>query len=230
MERVATHLDGGGHLTTVYDNAMPDEVIKLWTEQRKQVKFYKVLQDKIPMSFRVHAVDNDERVSLFDLHDWMGPYLNDWHEGLSATSPKDQFVRSFINCYQKGDHIRGHVDLHPDEWTDEDSYCVALVFLTPDSYINDPGDCGFAVTDGPDTDNNFVVPNKFNRLILMDARCYHEPIVPSDNFQRLTLYAGYTVSPLLKKRDLRMEKYRILSGAVPGTNYTFDLEDYVYMD
>jgi hypothetical protein len=64
----------------------------------------------------------------------------------------------------------------------------------------------------------------------MDARCYHEPVVPSDNFQRLTLYAGYSISPLLRDRGKRIEKYQILQGVVPGTQYTFDTEDYVYMD
>jgi len=64
----------------------------------------------------------------------------------------------------------------------------------------------------------------------MDARCYHEPVVPTDNFQRLTLYAGYTISPLHKRRDKRKELMLIESGIVPGTNYTFDPNDYVYMD
>lgn len=228
MERVATHFDSRGHKTTVYDNVMPQEAIDLWTEQRKQIKFYKTVQDKIPMSFRVHALDTDERDSFLALQDWIGPYLKDWHEDL--TSASERFARSFINCYQKDDHIRLHADLHPDEWSDEHCYCVALMYLTPDSYINDPDDCGFIISDGPDTDNNFVVSNKFNRLILMDARCYHEPVVPSDNVQRLTLYAGYTISPLLKVREKRREKYLITMGVVPGTNYTFDHDDYVYMD
>ena len=129
----------------------------------------------------------------------------------------------------KDDHIRNHADLTPSEWTDEHLYCVALLFLTPDSYINDATDCGFVVNDGPDT-NTLIVHNKFNRLILMDARCYHEPVVPTDNFQRLTLYAGYTKSPLLKKKDFIREKLLIENGVVPGTNYTFDINDYVYMD
>jgi hypothetical protein len=226
MEPVATHFDSRGHKTTVYDNVMPQEAIDLWTSQRKQIKFYKTIEDKIPMSFRVHAVDREERDSFFALQDWIGPYLKDWHEDLTT----DHFARSFINCYQKDDHIRLHVDLRPEEWSDEHFYCVALMYLTPDSYINDPDDCGFIISDGPGTDNNFVVPNKFNRLILMDARCYHEPVVPSDNVQRLTLYAGYTLSPLMRVRDVRREKYQIMTGYVPGTNYTFDVNNYVYMD
>ena len=64
----------------------------------------------------------------------------------------------------------------------------------------------------------------------MDARCYHEPVCPSDDVQRLTLYAGYTVSPLMKVRDARREKYQIMQGGVPGTNYTFYHDNYVYMD
>jgi hypothetical protein len=226
MDLVATHFDGRGYKTTVYDNVMPQEAIDSWTEQRKQIKFYKTRQNKIPMSFRVHAVDADERNSFFALKDWIGLYLKDWHEDLTT----DHFARSFINCYQKDDHIRLHADLNAKDWSDEHRYCVGVMFLTPDSYINDPGDCGFVVSDGPNTNNDFVVPNKFNRLILMDARCYHEPVVPSDNFQRLTLYAGYSISPLLRDRGKRIEKYQILQGVVPGTQYTFDTEDYVYMD
>lgn len=226
MEPIATHFDSRGHKTTVYDNVMPQEAIDLWTNQRKQIKFYKTIEDKIPMSFRVHAVDREERDSFFALQDWIGPYLKDWHKDLTT----DHFARSFINCYQKDDHIRLHVDLRPEEWSDEHLYCVALMYLTPDSYINDPDDCGFIISDGPGTDNNFVVPNKFNRLILMDARSNHEPVVPSDNVQRLTLYAGYTLSPLMRVRDVRREKYQIMTGYVPGTNYTFDVNDYVYMD
>ena len=222
---VATYFDKAGHKTTVYDNVMPQEFADSWLEQRRDVKFYKTLEDKIPMSFRVHALNREERDSLLHINDWIGPYLNDWHEGLTT----DNFVRSFINCYQKDDYIRNHADLTPSEWTDEHLYCVALLFLTPDTYINDATDCGFVVNDGPDT-NTLIVHNKFNRLILMDARSYHEPVVPTDNFQRLTLYAGYTKSPLLKKKDFRREKLLIENGVVPGTNYTFDINDYVYMD
>lgn len=226
MEPIATHFDSRGHKTTVYDNVMPQEAIDLWTNQRKQIKFYKTIEDKIPMSFRVHAVDREERDSFFALQDWIGPYLKDWHEDLTT----DHFSRSFINCYQKDDHIRLHADLDANIWSDEHRTCVALMFLTPDSYINNPDDCGFIVSDGPGTDNNFVISNKFNRLILMDARSNHEPVVPSDNVQRLTLYAGYTLSPLIRVRDVRREKYQIMAGYVPGTNYTFDVNDYVYMD
>ena len=226
MEPIATHFDSRGHKTTVYDNVMPQEAIDLWTSQRKQIKFYKTIQDRIPMSFRVHAVDREERDSFFALQDWIGPYLKDWHEDITT----DHFNRSFINCYQKDDHILLHADLDAKQWSDDHRTCVALLFLTPDSYINDPDDCGFIISDGPDTNNNFVVSNKFNRLILMDARSYHEPIVPSDNVQRLTLYAGYTLSPLMVVRDARREKFQIMTGVVPGTNYTFDVNDYVYMD
>ena len=225
LNHISTYFDKQGHKTTVYDNAMPQEIADSWLEQRRDVKFYKALEDKIPMSFRVHALNGNERDSLLHINDWIEPYLHDWHEDLTV----DKFARSFINCYQKGDHIRNHADLTPSEWTDEHLYCVALLFLTPDSYINDATDCGFVVNDGPDT-NTFVVHNKFNRLVLMDARCYHEPVVPTDNFQRLTLYAGYTISPLHKRRDKRKELMLIESGVVPGTNYTFDPDDYVYMD
>ena len=96
MERVATHFDSRGHKTTVYDNVMPQEAIDLWTEQRKQIKFYKTVQDKIPMSFRVHDLVTDERDSFLAWQDWIGPYLKDWHEDLTSASKR--FDRSFINC------------------------------------------------------------------------------------------------------------------------------------
>ena len=225
LNHTATYFDKFGYKTTVYDNVMPQEIADSWLEQRRGVKFYKALEDKISMSFRVHALNGYERDSLLHIDDWIDPFLNDWHEGLN----KNNFVRSFINCYQKGDHIRNHSDLAPTDWTDEHLYCVALLFLTPDSYINDATDCGFVVNDGPDT-KTFMIHNKFNRLVLMDARSYHEPVVPTDDFQRLTLYAGYTISPLLKRRDKRKELMLIESGVVPGTNYTFDVNDFVYMD
>jgi len=224
---IATFTDSRGYKTMVFDNVMPDDVANTWLEQRQSVKFYKTKQQRIPMSFRVHAVNWRERKSLFNLHDWIVPYLKQWHPDLTA----DGFARSFINLYQKNDYIRVHADLDDRDFGDEDAYCVALVFLTPDNYIKNPQDCGFVVNNSFST-RDFVVHNKFNRLILMDARSLHEPIVPTDDVQRLTLYAGYTISPkLIKRKDgSSNESRRIEKGEVPGTQYTLELSDFIFVD
>lgn len=226
---IVTFTDSRGCRTMVFDNAMPESVANKWLEQRRSVKFYKTKehQNGIPMSFRVHAVNWHERKSFFDLHDWIVPYLKQWNPDLTA----DNFVRSFINLYQKDDYIRVHADVNEHGRGEDDAYCVALLFLTPDNYIDDPQDCGFIVNNNFDT-RDFVVHNKFNRLVLMDARSLHEPVVPSNNVQRLTLYAGYTLNPEFIKRrpGPSSEIRRIEKGEVPGTQYTLELSDYIFVD
>lgn len=220
--------DSRGYKTMVFDNAMPAEIADKWLSQRQSVKFFKTKQDRIPMSFRVHAVNWRERDSLFSLQDWIEPYIKEWHSDLSAST---SFARSFINLYQKGDYIKVHADLNENTFGDEDAYCVAILFLTPDSYIKDSNDCGFVVNNTPETRDN-IIPNKFNRLILMDARSLHEPIVPTDDVQRLTLYAGYTISDklILREDGPSREARMIEMGMVPGTQYTLQLSDYIFVD
>ena len=141
MEPVETFYDSRGFKTLVFDDVMPQYAIDRWLEYRKQIKFYKTLQQAIPMSFRVRAVLQDERDKWFKLHDWIEPYLKHYNEKLSVKN----FRRSFINFYQKGDFIKVHADINGDKFSDDDLYLVVLIFLTPDSYINDPSDCGFII-------------------------------------------------------------------------------------
>jgi hypothetical protein len=65
----------------------------------------------------------------------------------------------------------------------------------------------------------------------MDARSLHEPCVPSDDVQRLTLYAGYSISQLNKSfTRVARENKLIERGMVPGTNYQFELNDFIFVD
>lgn len=226
-EPIATFTDVRGYKSMVFDNAMPPEVVDQWLAQRRSLPFYKTKQDKIPMDFRVHAVNWRERDSLFSLNDWIEPYLKQWHPELTTKG----FARSFINLYQKDDHIRIHADLNWNDFGDEHAYCVVILFLTPDSYIDDPQDCGFIINNSHET-KDFVVHNKFNRMVLMDARSLHEPNVPSDDVQRLTLYSGYSISDMLEERlpGQSREARLIENGCVPGTNYTFELNNYIFVD
>ena len=227
MDLIQTIYDSRGFKTMVFDNAMPESVANKWLDQRRSVKFYKTKQHQIPMSFRVHAVNAKERESLFSLSDWLEPYLKEYHPDLSESN---SFSRSFINCYQKNDHIRVHADLNASDFGDEHLYAVVLLFLTPDEYITDPTDCGFVVNNSMTTRDN-IIDNKFNRLIIMDARSLHEPCVPSDDVQRLTLYAGYTISELNKSfTRVARENKLIERGLVPGTNYQFELNDFIFVD
>ena len=73
MEPVETFYDSRGFKTLVFDDVMPQYAIDRWLEYRKQIKFYKTLQQAIPMSFRVRAVLQDERDKWFKLHDWIEP-------------------------------------------------------------------------------------------------------------------------------------------------------------
>ena len=100
MDLIQTIYDSRGFKTMVFDNAMPESIANKWLDQRRSVKFYKTKQNKIPMSFRVHAVNAKERESLFSLSGWLEPYLKEYHPDLSES---DSFSRSFINCYQKNE-------------------------------------------------------------------------------------------------------------------------------
>ena len=106
---------------------------------------------------------------------------------------------------------------------------MVLTFLTPDSYINDPSDCGFIINNTFNT-RDFIIDNKFNRMVLMDARSLHEPMVPTDNLQRLTLYAGYTISPKANPVVDRRERTLDTVGNIPGTQYYVDKSDFQYVD
>lgn len=224
MEPVATFYDKDGFKTLVFDNAMPEHAVEQWLSARKSIKFYKTIQDKMPMSFRVCPVNVDQRADWFDLDNWLEPYLKQFNSDLDI---KTGFARSFINLYQKGDHIHIHPDLDKRFFKDDEMYAVALLFLTPDEYIVDPTDSGFVVNNTFDT-RDFIVHNKFNRLILMDARSLHEPVVPTDDLQRLTLYAGYTIAPRNNVADrLRQEKRLSEMGKVPGTQYQFNHADWI---
>ena len=225
MEPVETFYDSRGFKTLVFDDVMPQYAIDRWLEYRKQIKFYKTLQQAIPMSFRVRAVLQDERDKWFKLHDWIEPYLKHYNEKLSVKN----FRRSFINFYQKGDFIKVHADINGDNFSDDDLYLVVLIFLTPDSYINDPSDCGFIINNTFNT-RDFIIDNKFNRMVLMDARSLHEPMVPTDNLQRLTLYAGYTISPKANPVVDRRERTLDTVGNIPGTQYYVDKSDFQYVD
>ena len=130
---------------------------------------------------------------------------------------------------QKGDFIKVHADINGDKFSDDDLYLVVLIFLTPDSYINDPSDCGFIINNTFNT-RDFIIDNKFNRMVLMDARSLHEPMVPTDNLQRLTLYAGYTISPKANPVVDRRERTLDTVGNIPGTQYYVDKSDFQYVD
>ena len=227
MEPVATFYDNNGFKTLVFDNAMPESAVSLWLEARKNIKFYKTVHDKIPMDFRVYPVNTQDRKNFFNLNSWLQPYLTAFHKDLDVDKG---FARSFINCYQKNDHIRVHADLNPKDFTDEELYAVVLLFLTPDEYINDPTDCGFVINNSFTT-KDFIVHNKFNRMVIMDARSLHEPVVPTDNFQRLTLYAGYTISPNNDALSRVSRENRLIEfGQVPGTRYEFNESDWINVD
>ena len=64
----------------------------------------------------------------------------------------------------------------------------------------------------------------------MDARSLHEPMVPTDNLQRLTLYAGYTISPKANPVVDRRERTLDTVGNIPGTQYYVDKSDFQYVD
>ena len=223
MDQVSTYYDKFGFKTLVFDNAMPESAMAKWQSVRKDIKFYKTIQNQMPMDFRVTPVNEQERHDYFELDDWLEPYLKVYHPNFDV---KTSFARSFINCYEKGNHIKIHPDMHH-TLPDEDLYVVMLLFLTPDEYINDPTDCGFIVNNSYET-KDFIVHNKFNRMILMDARSLHEPVVPTDDVQRLTLYSGYTISPKNNAPDrLKNEKRLTEMGKVPGTRYQFNHADWI---
>jgi len=60
------------------------------------------------------------------------------------------------------------------------------------------------------------VPNAFNRVILFDGRIVHWPDVPSDDFERLTLYMGFTNDT---NYSLRRDAMALARDNVPGTTY-----------
>lgn len=233
-----------GYKVMVFDNVMPDHVIDQWLEARNNTITFKPTafdetitgpekQWYMP-KFKVSPIDNDTRNSVFDWESgWPLEVFKKWD---IRTTP-DHFNRSFINRYVKGDNIPTHPDLWPDQVPRPNFYNVGILFLTPDEENSDPSDNGFIVRStktGANLDIDFRlaehteydihIDNKFNRLIMMDARIHHRPNIPSDDFERLTFYIGYTNNKNNSSyhySDSETEKTLIDERKVPGTTYKF---------
>ena len=185
-------------------------------------------------NFKVTPINNDIRQSVFD---WDSGWPLDVFKKWDIRTQPEHFNRSFINRYAKGDNIPTHPDMWPEQIPRPYFYNVGILFLTPDEENADPTDNGFIVrpSKGKDLQSldfrldehkeyDIHIDNKFNRLIMMDARIHHRPNIPTDDFERLTFYIGYTNNTQHSSyhyQNPESEQELIDQRKVPGTTYKF---------
>lgn len=206
-----------GHKALVYDNAMPPELVEKWLVIKDTLEFRSVqmpskmgyndannFTDQSETQFGVHPISLKKK--FFNNYDFLQPGLAEFDKRADHTQ---HYQRSFMNRYVTGNQIQPHMDVNKIE--DNRFYCVCLMFSQDN--VQQPDDSGFYMGFGDDIT---YVPNAFNRVILFDGRILHWPDVPSDDFERLTLYMGFSnYSDYSLQRDVRA----LARDNIPGTTY-----------
>lgn len=224
-----------GYKVTVHDDVMPPSVVDKWLKAMPTINFRPTAFELNPLfaggtdirfpHFAVWPVDAVNRLEIFEWDSWIYPLAQEW----DTRTTRQHFHRCFINKFVQGDYIFWHPDMK--ELPEGGFYNVGILFLNPAPNA-DPSDNGFLLRprthEGVTRDHltlansdslpgDIQVDHKFNRLIQMDARIYHAGNPPSDDFERLTLYVGY--SNITKKINVRQEAQLIAEDKVPGTTY-----------
>ena len=213
-----------GHKALVFDDVMSPEQVDKWRNQKQDLKFYptKFNQNNTRQyiagtNFAVTPVFAEQRETLFSTQEWIMPYLNEFDERIKYSD----FQRSFINRYTKGCHCEAHKDINEFKGSD-DFYAVGLMFVS----IEDDTDVehnGF-ILHSDDYTQEVIVPHKFNRMMLFDARIIHAPQIPNCGFERLTYYFGFSnFSPMLRPQQEQRKFY--LHHMIPNTTYLVDINN-----
>jgi hypothetical protein len=206
-----------GHKALVYDNAMPPELVEKWLSIKDDLEFRSVKMptkmgykdannytDQSKTQFGVHPISLKKK--FFKHYSFLAPGLTKFDKRASI----DHYARSFVNRYVTGNQIQPHMDLNHID--DDCYYCVCLMYVQDN--VTDPEDSGFYMGYGDDIT---YVPNVFNRVIMFDARIVHWPDVPSNTFERLTLYMGYTTQD--NEYSLQRDVHALAKDNIPGTTY-----------
>lgn len=206
-----------GHKALVYDNAMPPELVEKWLGIKDDLEFRSVKMPKLmgfndadnytdqtQTQFGVHPISLKKK--FFNNYSFLQPGLTEFNE--IAVYDK-HYQRSFMNRYVTGNQIQPHMDVN--NIKDGDYYCVCLMFAQDN--VQQSEDSGFYMGYGDDVT---YVSNAFNRVIFFDGRILHWPDVPSDDFERLTLYMGFTN---YSDFDLRRDAMALARDNIPGTTY-----------